>query len=92
MPGLFTLDVHHRDIVAGQIYLFPRCAFHESFATELAVTVVEKHDQRSDMPARIMWPAGQALTHAFGGPPSGAKERVLIEAKAALVAQWERLG
>lgn len=55
------------------------------------VTVVEKRDQRSDAPARIMWPAGEKLTHAFGGPPSGAKDRVLADAKAALVAQWEEL-
>lgn len=55
------------------------------------MTIVEKRDQRSDIPARIMWPAGQELTHAFGGPPSGAKDHVLAEAKAALIEQWEAL-
>lgn len=91
LPGLFDAYPGTWPIGAGTIYTFPRGEFHESFATELAVTIVEKRDQRSDAPARIMWPTGQNLTHAFGGPPSGAKERVLADAKAALVAQWETL-
>lgn len=91
LPGLFDAHPAPGQIGAGMVYTFPRGEFHESFATELAVTVVEKRDQRSDAPARIMWPAGEKLTHAFGGPPSGAKDRVLADAKAALVAQWEEL-
>lgn len=91
LPGLFTIDVHNCDIAAGQVYSFPQGQFHESFCDELTVTIVEKQNQRSDIPARIMWPAAQRLTHAFGGPPSGAKERVLADARAALVAQWEQV-
>lgn len=91
VPGLFEAYGYAKPIPAGMVYTFGRGHFHESYANELAVTIVEKRDQRSDIPARILWPAGQVLTHAFGGPPSGAKDRVLAEAKAALIAQWEKL-
>jgi len=92
LPGLFTIEVSDHDITAGHIYRFPRGEFHESFSDELTVTLIEKCEQRDDMSARVLWPASQRLTHAFGGPPSGEMEAVLAEAQQALIEQWEALG
>jgi hypothetical protein len=41
------------------------------------VTLVEKRNQIEDTSARIVWPAGAALVHAFGGKASDRAIEVL---------------
>lgn len=57
-------------IDAGQTYTFPAGHFHRSPLSggpdDVAVTVVEKHRQRDDVRARILYPAANPPVMAFG--------------------------
>lgn len=79
----FRVDKNSRTIHQGSVYRFPKFEFHESYSDTLCVTVVEKLSSE-DQKARIMWPAGSRLVHAFGSEPSGNQERVLAAASDAL--------
>lgn len=52
-------------IPAGHLYTFPARSFHRSPVSGLAVTLVEKHRQRTE-PARILHPIGLPFVPSFG--------------------------
>lgn len=57
-------------IMAGQFYTFPAFRFHRNtVAPGLAVTWVEKHEQRDDVMARLLHPIDVEPVMAFGHEP-----------------------
>jgi len=76
-------------IPAGYRYSFPARAFHRSPVVDLAVTIVEKHQQRTD-PARILHPASAPFVPAFGHDEDAALLVHVLEcARAALGNLWK---
>ena len=91
LDGTFGVMRNLMHITAGYSYTFPALHFHRSpllgGRDHVAVTVVEKHRQREDVRARILYPAVHRPVMAFGhdmDPELIAS--VLAQAKAALVA------
>jgi hypothetical protein len=87
IPGRFTVDRQEFVIRAGSSYTFPAKRFHRSPLTnpymagvpsELAVTCVEKWDQR-DEPARLLYPAAHPPVMAFGHTADPELVRSIIE-------------
>ncbi len=80
----YFADVKSYTIPAGFKYTYPAKSFHCSPVTGLAITVVEKHNQRSE-PARILHPMDSPFVPAFGHDENPALlVRVLNKARAAL--------
>jgi hypothetical protein len=74
-------------IRAGQSYTFDRGAYHDSApASQLAVTLVEKFDQRDER-ACVIAPANKPPVPAFGGgePPAWLVARIVEEARIRLL-------
>lgn len=68
IAGAFRVERNLIEIRSGQSYSFPALHFHRSplRAGGVSVTVVEKHRQRDDVRARILYPAAHAPVMAFG--------------------------
>ncbi len=60
----YDADIRHGTIYAGETYEFPVSKFHKSNVTELAVTLVTKHDQ-VDTRAMILAPHDTVPVHGF---------------------------
>lgn len=89
LPGAFLVRRSMLHIDAGYSYTFPALYFHRSpligCAGDVAVTVVEKHQQREDVRARILYPASHPPVMAFGHDlDNDLVASVLMQAKAAL--------
>lgn len=89
LPGAFLVRGAMLHIRAGYKYTFPALYFHRSPLTgrddDVAVTVVEKHRQRDDVRARILYPATHPPVMAFGHDMDGELvASVLTQAKEAL--------
>lgn len=88
IPGRFRVLRHLIEIEAGMTYTFPALSFHRSpmpDANGVAVTVIEKHNQREDVRARILYPTARPPVMAFGHDLDAALiADVLAEARIAL--------
>jgi hypothetical protein len=87
LHGRFTVDRQQFVIRAGNSYTFPAKRFHRSplenpymagVPSELAVTCVEKHNQRDD-PARLLYPAAHPPVMAFGHTPDPELVKSIIK-------------
>lgn len=94
LPGDFQVLRNLMHIEAGYSYTFPALHFHRSpllgGPDDVAITVVEKHNQREDVRARILYPTAHPPVMAFGhdmDPRLVAS--VLAQAKDALRANGE---
>lgn len=75
----------HEVVAVGQEYEFPRGAFHETLFGGVTVSLITKFDQKANVAARLLCPAGEPLVHAFGGEQPWPTERVLTDAREALM-------
>lgn len=70
LEGSFKIDRQRMLIATGNSYRFPARHFHRSplrgNADAVAVTVVQKHGQRDDIAARLLYPAAIPPVMAFG--------------------------
>lgn len=92
LPGTYLVHSNLMHIQAGETYTFPALHFHRSPLNggphDVAVTIVEKHQQRDDVQARILYPMAHAPVMAFGHDiDTTLVLSVIAQAKAALRAQ-----
>lgn len=91
LEGAYVVQRCATVIEAGESYTFPAGMFHRSPLSggldDIAVTVVEKHRQRDDVQARILYPAAHPPVMAFGHfVDQGAVREVINRAISALEA------
>lgn len=85
--GACELETSVKHVIReGQAYHFPARQFHFAKSAGLAVTVVEKYEQRGT--ARIIAPLGIVPVHAFEIEDTPGKPQLLLNAAAALARRW----
>lgn len=71
-PGIYSVTRKMTRIISGCTYTFPALQFHRSVLQgDVAVSVVEKHNQRDDIRARILYPHQHPPVMAFGHDMDG---------------------
>jgi len=81
--GRYSVRREFYMIEEGQSYSFPAGKFHHSPLPkndDVAVTVVEKHRQREDVKARLLYPVAHAPVMAFGHRPDPALVAAVVSA------------
>lgn len=80
LEGRYEVRKHPMIVDAGWTYLHRRGCYHSTaLNTDIAVTLVEKHEQLVNEQARVVAPVSQAPVPAFGGGevPSNVMESLL---------------